>query len=39
MMLVGGGGGDPSGRILGLVPIGPVDQYMPTKKNEKKKYN
>ena len=36
----GGGGGDPNGRTLGLVPIGPVDQCMPTKKTRKnaKKY-
>ena len=36
-IMMRGGGGDPSGRTLGLVPIGPVDQYMPTKKAGGKK--
>ena len=34
-IMMRGGGGDPNGRTLGLVPIGLVDQCMPTKKPRK----
>ena len=36
-IMMRGGRGDQSGRTLDLVPIGPVDQCMPTTKKRKKK--